>query len=120
MSNVQKWGFFPDFDAATAKGDKEAIEACERGATFRIDTETADALEITFKGSRATVPKAGLWYRPAPPFSWGDHVYVSSKDMHAEIDDICWHFKDKYYYFYLICDGKSLKKRYLVQDLEGE
>lgn len=120
MSNEQHWGFFPRFNRDGAAGDEAAIDACERGATFRIDSERDGALEVDFKGSHAIVPSDGLWRRPTPPFAWGEPVYVASKDMHAQIEDICWHFNEERYYFYLTCEGKPVKKRYYADELEAE
>lgn len=120
MDTEKNWGFFPDFDSTLATGDTAAIDACEQGATVRIDAETASVVEIAFKNFHAIVPKAGLRHRVAPAFSWGDHVYIASKGIHAVIDDICWHFRDEYYYYYLVHEGKLLKKRYFAQDLEKE
>lgn len=120
MSNEQHWGFFPRFNQDGATGDEVAIDACERGATIRIDSENDGKLDISYKSARAAVPADGLWSRPEPPFSWGDKVYVPSKDMHAAIEDICWHFKEERYFFYLTCDGKPVKKRYFADDLEAD
>lgn len=118
MDNEQAWGFFPDFDREGASGDETAIDACLRGATFRIDAEHNGKLEITYKNAQATVSSKGLWRRPTPPFSWGESVYIISKNIPAEVDDICWHFNNKRYFFYLTHNGKPMKKRYYTEDLE--
>lgn len=120
MTSEQYWGFFPRFKQTDASGDEVALDACTRGATVQVNGEHNGKLDIGYKGACASVSADGLWRRPNPAFSWGDFVYVPTKEMHAVIDDICWHFNEERYYFYLTCNGKPVKKRYYEEDLEPD
>ncbi len=54
-----------------------------------------------------------------PEFRWGDCVFIKSKDKNAHVDAICWHRKDKKYFYMLLDENnKKIKKRYYADELE--
>jgi len=95
-------------------------DACRRGATIKVLSNDGTHALVEYRGERDLVPVANLLERPAPEFSWGDEVTIVSKGKRARITDVCWHFNEQRYYYYLEdSQGKAIKRRYFGDELSG-
>lgn len=72
-----------------------------------------------YKGERDFVPLASLLDRFAPEYEWNDKAFAIPKGIDACVVDVCWHFNERRYCYYLEdAQGKDLKKRYFGDELE--
>lgn len=118
MNNCETWGWFQNDPVDICK-NKIVADACWRGATIKVLSNNGVTAEVEYKGEKDAVPAAKLMRREAPEFSWGDKVIIVPKNMAAFVTDVCWHYKEKRYYYYLEdADGKAVKKRYFGDDLQ--
>lgn len=119
MSDQQRWGWFSN-DPIDICANALVSDACHRGATVKIVSNDGQSALVEYRGQRDVVPSEGLLERPAPEFEWGDEVRVVEKEEKAFITDVCWHFKEECYYFYLAdANEKPIKKRYFGDELEA-
>lgn len=90
------------------------------GVTMRCDGIENGYLILRYRGETFLANPTGYWQRPTPDYVWDQPVFVPSKGVHATIKSICWHYKDKCYFYHVIGEnGKKLKKRYYADDLEA-
>lgn len=119
MSAQVKWGWF-DNAPENICGNKLVADACFRGASLKVLSDDGDTAKVEYKGEVDTVPSKELLERRAPRFAWGDGVVVASQSLSASVVDVCWHFKEKRFYYYLEgLDGKPIKKRYFEDELRA-
>ena len=119
MSAQEKWGWFNN-DPNNICTNTVLADACHRGATIKIISNDGQYALVEYRGQKDFVPSKELLERPAPEFEWGDEVIITAKDAKAFITDVCWHFKEERYYFYLVdADGKTVKKRYFGDELKA-
>ena len=119
MRAESRWGWFADYPAGTCGGGTVA-DACRRGATVRILSNDGMTALVEYKGSTDIVPSRDLLERPTPEFTWGDAVTIPSKGTEAHITDVCWHYNERRYFYYLEgADGKPIKRRYFGDELRG-
>lgn len=115
----ERWGWFSDCPVDLCKNETVA-DACRRGATVRILSSDGMTALVEYKGNTDIVPSRDLLGRPAPEFAWGDEVAIPSKGTEARITDVCWHYNEQRYYYYLEgTDGKPIKRRYFGDELRG-
>lgn len=119
MTTNVRWGWFNNAPENICS-NKLVADACFRGASLKVLSYDGDVAEVEYKGESDTVPSKNLLEREVPKFSWGDAVTITSKSMDARVVDVCWHFKEKCFYYYLEdLDGKPIKKRYFEDELQG-
>ncbi len=119
MPAQEKWGWFKNDPVDICSNDLIA-DACRRGATIKVVSNDGQQALVEYRGQRDFVPSSGLLERPAPEFEWGDEVCITAKGAKALVVDVCWHFKEERYYFYLAdADGKPVKKRYFGDELQA-
>ena len=117
MSAQQSWGWFKN-DPINICENAVVSDACQRGATIKVVSNDGRKALVEYKGERDFVPSADLLERPAPEYEWNDKVFVISKGIDACVVDVCWHFNEQRYYYYLEdAQGKELKKRYFGDEL---
>lgn len=76
--------------------------------------------KVEYKGSTDIVPSRDLLERPTPEFAWGDGVTIPLKGIEARATDVCWHYNERRYFYYLeSTDGKPIKRRYFGDELRG-
>lgn len=55
---------------------------------------------------------------PLPNSSGEDEVVITAKGIAARVVDVCWHFNEQRYYYYLEdAQGRTIKKRYFGDEL---
>ncbi len=119
MGTNVKWGWFNNAPVDIC-GNKLVADACFRGASLKVLSDDGETASVEYKGEVDTVPSKTLLERETPKFSWGDTVVIIPKSMGARVVDVCWHFKEKRFYYYLEeLDGKPIKKRYFEDDLQA-
>lgn len=119
MQPAEHWGWFSNSPVDLCK-DETVADACRRGATVRILSNDGTAALVEYKGSTGIVPSRDLLERPAPEFVWGGAVTVPLKGIEARVTDVCWHYSERRYYYYLEdTDGKPIKRRYFGDELRG-
>ncbi len=83
--------------------------------------EKEDSLILNYRNSSKILPtlKSAVEERPAPVFLPNDKVKIIKKDIFAVVKEYLWHYNDQYYYYTLANEnGKTLKKRYMEDELE--
>lgn len=119
MAMLNSWGWFKN-DPVDICENKVVSDACHRGAPIKVLSNDGMCAEVEYRGERDFVPSASLIERPAPEFAWGDEVTIVSKEAKARVTDVCWHFNEQRYYFYLEdAQGKAIKRRYFGDELSG-
>lgn len=117
MQPAEHWGWFSNSPVDLCE-DETVANACRRGATVRILSNDGTTALVEYKGNTDVVPSRDLLDRPAPEFAWGDAVVISSKGAEARVADVCWHYNERHYYYYLEgTDGKPIKRRYFGDEL---
>lgn len=119
MRKQEKWGWFPHAPEGLCANEVVA-DACFRGASLRVLSDDGVTAKVEYKGSVDTVPMDGLLDREAPAYSWGNEVLIPSKGQTARIVDVCWHYKQERYYYYLEdLSGRPIKRRYFEDELKA-
>ncbi len=117
MSSQQSWGWFKN-DPINICENTVVSDACQRGATIKVLSKDGGEALVEYKGERDFVPSANLLDRPAPEYEWGDEVVITAKGIAARVVDVCWHFNEQRYYYYLEdAQGGAIKKRYFGNEL---
>ena len=112
MLTQHSWGWFKESPVDICKNEIVS-DACFRGASVKVLSNDGETALIEYKGETDRVPSADLLDRPAPEFEWEDEVFIASKGTAARVVDVCWHFNEQKYYYYLEdARGKAIKKRY--------
>lgn len=76
-------------------------------------------LELHFKESIFRAYAEGFRERPIPEFEWGETVVLRKNGELGKIREICWHRKEKRYYYLLFdVSGKKMKTRRFADELE--
>lgn len=119
-SYIGSWGCVHEASYIAPK-DQSAFEAnLAAGVTMHCIGEENGFLVLNDMGTRYLTDPAGYWRRPTPDFVYGQKVFVPSKGVKAFVRSICWHHKEKCYFYHVVGeDGKKLKKRYYADDLEA-
>ena len=119
MPTQDTWGWFKN-DPIDICENEVVSDACHRGATIKVLSNDGARALVEYRGERDFVPSVDLLERPAPEFTWGDEVTIVSKGKRARITDVCWHFNEQRYYYYLEdAQGKAIRKRYFGDELSG-
>ena len=119
MGTNAKWGWFNNAPENICS-NKLVADACFRGASLKVLSDDGETATVEYKGEVGVVPSKNLLERETPGFSWGDLVTILPKSMDARVVDVCWHFKEGRFYYYLEgLDGKPIKKRYFEDELQG-
>lgn len=117
MLAQHSWGWFKD-DPVDICGNEIVSDACRRGASVKVVLNDGENALIEYKGETDFVPSADLLDRPAPEFEWEDEVVIAAKGIAARVVDVCWHFNEQRYYYYLEdVQGRAIKKRYFGDEL---
>lgn len=119
MQREERWGWFSDYPVGTCENDIVA-DACRRGATIRVLSDDGVTALVEYKGRTGSVTSQGLLEKPTPELAWGDFVIIKKKGTVARVTDVCWHFNQQRYFYYLEdLSGKPIKKRYFEDELRG-
>ncbi len=76
-------------------------------------------LELHFKRSVFYARPEGFEELPTPEFEWDEMVTLRKNGEAGKIREICWHRREKRYYYLLSSlSNKKIKTRYFANDLE--
>ncbi len=77
-------------------------------------------LRIQSKSTIVRVKKEGVKFTlPSPGYTWEQPINIKNHEgAQASIAEICWHHKNKRFYYYLEINGKVGTRRYEETDLE--
>lgn len=118
MQQQNAWCYF-DNAPRNICDDPIVADACFRGASLRILSRDAATATVEYKGHADNVPTAGIHERRPPLYTWGDSICIVSRNAQAKVVDVCWHYKEKCFFYYLETpDGTPIKKRYFEHELQ--
>jgi len=117
MPTQHNWGWFKN-DPVNICKNEIVSDACHRGAAIKVISNDGKSAFVEYKGETDCVPSADLLDRQAPEFEWGDEVVIVERGLEARVMEVCWHFNEQRYYYYLEDgQGKAIKKRYFADEL---
>lgn len=117
---LNKWFWIKRRDHIPNKEERDYLEL-RFNVILKCIGEKNDLLELYYhKRSKILhAYKADVVERPAPDLLSKDIVLIKKHNLKATVECFVWHFNDERYYYYLIdAKGKSMKKRYYIEELE--
>ena len=117
---IGTWGCIQETDYIAPNNQATFEQERRTGATMRRDGIEDGYLVLRYRNETFLADPERYWRRPMPDYTWDQPVFVPSKGVRATIKSICWHYKDKRYFYHVVGEGgKKLKKRYYAEDLDA-
>lgn len=117
---LNKWFWIKDLDGILDSQECE-LWRTRHWNSLQCIGDNNDVLTLFYADKDITIhaKKDCVEERPAPKFIHGDIVLITKKQIRATVKHSIWHFNDHYYYYHVIDEnGKTLKKRYMADELE--